>query len=268
MAELLALWALAVAFVLQDPAITESSGLVVLDGQVVTTNDSGDRGRLFVVDPATGRTVRTADWGGDPVDVEALAPAGGGRVWVGDIGDNDGVRRSVRVLRVPVTAGRRGASSAYDLRHPGGARDAEALLAHPLTGRLYVVTKGLFGGRVLQAPERLRPDASHRLTDLAPAPALVTDGAFLPRGGAVVLRTYGRAVVLAYPSWDQVTSWELPSQQQGEGLAVVGSDLLLSSEGARSPVLREPVPTAALAADLLGSPAWAALRMLPWHLAG
>ena len=38
----------------RDPDIIESSGLVVRDGLVVTTNDSGDEGRVFTVDPATG----------------------------------------------------------------------------------------------------------------------------------------------------------------------------------------------------------------------
>lgn len=265
MAELLAVWALVVAFVLQDPAITESSGLVVVDGLVVTTNDSGDTGRVFVVDPRTGRTVGTTTWAGEPVDVEALAPAGAGEVWVADIGDNRGVRDEVTVTRVPVGAGERSVSAGpVRLRHPDGGRDAEALLSHPLTGRLFVVTKGIFGGEVLAAPEALRPGRVARLAPVASAPGLVTDGAFLPGGGAVVLRTYSRAVVLAYPSWEQVASWDLPSQEQGEGLAVDGDAVLLSSEGARSEVLRVPLPADALAADLLGSPARAALRMLPF----
>jgi hypothetical protein len=79
-----------------------------------------------------------------------------------------------------------------------------------------------------------------------------------------VVRTYRRAVVLAYPSWEQVTSWELPRQEQGEGLAVDGGQVWLSSEGEGSQVLREPLPPEAVAADLTGSPGWAALRMLPW----
>lgn len=265
MPDLLALWLLAVAFVFEDPAIVESSGLVVLDGRVVTTNDSGDTGRVFVVDPRTGRTVGTTAWSRDPVDVEALAPAGRGHVWVGDIGDNDAERASVSVARVPVGPSDRDADvPAYELTHPSGGRDAEALLAHPITGRLHVVTKGLFGGEVLVAPESLRTGAANPLQSVGRAPALVTDGAFLPYGGAVVLRTYSRAVVLAYPSWEQVTSWELPRQEQGEGLAVTGTDLLLSTEGERSEVLREPLPPEAVAADVLGSPAWAALRVLPW----
>ncbi len=82
-------------FAFQDPAIVESSGLVALgDGLFATTNDSGDSGRVFTVDD-DGETVGVTTWASTPDDVEALAPAGDGEVWVGDIGDNPGsVRRS------------------------------------------------------------------------------------------------------------------------------------------------------------------------------
>lgn len=257
------------AFRLTDPDIVESSGLVVLPaptrgGLVVTVNDSGDSGRVFTVDRATGGTVGVTSWTPEPVDVEALAPAGPGHVWVGDIGDNQHARTSVEVVRVPVGHGDVAASpETYELVYPDGSHDAEALLAHPLTGRLYVVTKGVFAATVYAVPARLRPDRPNRLARVAEAPGLVTDAAFLPGGGAVVLRTYSHAYVVGFPSWQPVTSWELPDQEQGEGVAVDGSDLLISTEGVRSTVLRVPLPDGALAADLLGSTAWTVLRLLP-----
>ena len=60
----------------------------------MTTNDSGDTGRVFVVDPATCRTVGVTTWGGEAEDVEALASAGDGML-VGDIGDNTAARDSI-----------------------------------------------------------------------------------------------------------------------------------------------------------------------------
>ena len=64
-------------------------------------NDSGAGPLLYAVDPATGETTGvTAYTSDDVVDVEALAPAGRGDVWVGDIGDNFGRRPSVSVYRV------------------------------------------------------------------------------------------------------------------------------------------------------------------------
>ena len=186
-------------------------------------------------------------------------PGRPGSVWVGDIGDNRDARPSVSVTRLDVTGG--GRATTYELRHPEHPYDAEALVTHPLTGQLFLVTKGTFLGTVLEAPLQLDEDGVNDLTEVGRTPGIVTDGAFLPGGGAVVLRTYSRAVVLAYPSWQVVEEWELPEQDQGEGLAVDGADLLISSEGLHSDVLRVPLPPAALAADVAGSPFWAAWRL-------
>jgi hypothetical protein len=257
------------AFRFADPEIAESSGLVVLSsGLVVTTNDSGDGARVFVVNPATGRTVRTPTWDGDPADVEALAPAGraGGQdsVWVADIGDNRHVRDVVSLTLVPVGDGATQPATTYELRYPDGARDAEALVTHPFTGRLFVITKGVFAGEVHEVPWPLAEDRPNRTTAVARVAGIVTDATFLPYGGVVVVRTYARAVAYAYPEWEAVASWELPDQLQGEGVAVDGTDLLLSSEGVNAQVLREPLPPQVLAADLTGSPVWQVWRLLPW----
>ena len=250
------------AFALTDPDIVESSGLAVVDGLVVTTNDSGDSGRVFVVDPRTGGTVGVTRWAADPEDVEALAPAGPGHVWVADTGDNRRARTGVQVLRVPVGRGDRTVTpEVFDLVYPDGARDAEALLVHPVTGQLFVVTKGVFAGTVYAAPARLRADRPNRLVEVGVAPGIVTDATFLPGGGAAVLRTYSQAYLVAYPSWQDVAAWDLPSQDQGEGIALDGRRLLLSTEGARSRVLAVDLPPLAGASDLR-SPAWTALRWL------
>ena len=254
------------AFRFTDPDIVESSGLVVPDGTpgglVVTTNDSGDSGRVFTVDPGTGSTVGVTAWTPEPRDVEALAPAGPGHVWVGDIGDNQHVRESVEVLRVPVGRGRLETSpETYELTYPDGARDAEALVSHPVTGQLFVITKGVFAGTVYAAPRRLRQGDANLLEEVGEAPGIVTDATFLPGGGGVVMRTYSSAHLAAFPSWQPVSSWELPRQDQGEGIALAGRELLVSSEGSRSRVLTLALPPEAGATDL-GSPAWTSLRWL------
>ncbi|WP_435747485.1 hypothetical protein [Nocardioides sp. SYSU DS0663] len=235
------------AFAFQDPRIVESSGLVVVDGLFVTTNDSGDTGRVFTVDPETGETVGVTTWAEEPVDVEALAPAGDGSVWVGDIGDNPGNRPSVTVTKVPVGRGPIDATDAatYELVLPDGPTDAETLLAHPRTGRLLVVTKTVFGGTVLQAPARLSPGRPNELRPVGATSqlGLATDGAFFPGGEHVVLRDYVRIVVYTWPGMDPLAEIPLPEQEQGEGLAVDDRGrVFVSSEGVRQPVLRIPLP--------------------------
>lgn len=234
------------AFTFRDPEIVESSGLVAQDGLVYTTNDSGDRGRVFAVDPATGETVGVTDWSGDPVDVEALAPAGPGHVWVGDIGDNGASRESISVSRVPVGRGERRVDvAAYALTYPDGPENAETLLSDPRDGRLFVATKGVFGGRLYAAPSTLSPTGTNALRPVGDVLAVATDGAFLPDGRHLVLRDYGRAVVYSFPDLEQVGGFALPREEQGEGLAAAGDDeLLLSSEGQGSEVLRIRLPQA------------------------
>jgi len=239
----------------RDPAIVESSGLVADGDLLVTTNDSGDTGRVFTVD-GTGATVGVTRWAEDPVDVEALAPAGPGEVWVGDIGDNGAGRDSVSVTRVPVGEGDRTvAEPAVRLVYPDRAHDAEALLADPTTGRLYVATKEVFGGTLFEAPAVPDPEGDNRMRPVGPVTGIVTDGAFFPDGEHLVLRTYSRAVVYTFPALEAVGDFELPEQQQGEGLALAGPDALyLSTEGTRAPVLRMPLPARILSAMAQSAP--------------
>lgn len=231
-----------------DPRITESSGLAVVGEQWVTVNDSGDSGRLFVVDPATGDTRRTVEYPGDAVDVEALAPAGRDAVWVGDIGDNRGRRGHVSLYRVGLGTDR---VQRIDLRYPDRARDAEALVRHPVTGELFVITKQVFGARVLRVPPvavRTAARTGHASGVLQPvgaAPGLVTDGSFTSDGRHLLLRTYHRLHVLAWPSGVTVARVDLPQQRQGESLAVQGTTVLIGSEGLREPVLAVENPVLA-----------------------
>jgi hypothetical protein len=232
-------------FRFEDPAIVESSGVALADGMVVTVNDSGDEPRLFVVDPGTGRTVGVTRWDADPQDVEALAPAGDGRVWVGDIGDNARDRASISVTRLGLGSGDRTvAGETWQLAHPDGPADAEALLAHPATGRLVVVTKNPLGGQFLVAPADLDPGTSNRLHPRGPAMALVTGGEFFPDGRHLVVRNYWQAQVYSWPGLQPVGDRiDLPRQQQGESIAVqADGTLVITSEGTRAPVLRVPLP--------------------------
>ncbi len=238
-------------FRFQDPRITESSGLVARTGTMLTVNDSGDGPYVYVVDDRTGETVGVTTYSPDPVtDVEAIAPGRDGTVWVGDIGDNAAVRDHVSVYRLdPVTPGDRTvAATRYDLAYPRGARDAESLLVDPVTGRLLVISKGLFGGAVYEAPTELRPDRVNRLRQVGGVAGLVTDAAFLPGGRYAVVRTYADSVLYDTRDWSAVAEVPLPDQEQGEAVAVRpdGTSLAVSSEGEHAPVYAVALPPAPL----------------------
>lgn len=232
-----------VVLTFEDQDIVESSGLVAAGRLFVTTNDSGDGGRVFVVD-RSGATVGTTSWEPSPEDTEALAAAGDGVVWVGDIGDNARSRESVTVLQVPVGRTDRTATPAsYELVYPDHAHDAETLLAHPRTGQLFVVTKDVFGGSVYAAPKRLSPDRPNRLTEVAHGPSVASDGSFFRDGRHYVVRGYARATVYSFPDFEVVGSFRLPAQRQGEGISVgVDDELYLTTEGQFTDLLRMEVP--------------------------
>jgi len=172
-----------------------------------------------------------------------MSPTPDGDVLVGDIGDNLGNREAVTVTRVPMGEGQLTApGTSYDLVFPDGAHDAESLLVHPRTGRVYIASKE-FIGRLYAAPAQLSEDSPNPMQRLGEVMPVSTDGAFFPDGRHLVLRDYGQARVYTFPGLREVGEIDLPAQEQGEGIAV-GEDgeVYVSSEGVNSEVLRIRLP--------------------------
>jgi hypothetical protein len=230
-------------FAFTDRGIAESSGLVDTGRVVYTVNDSGSAPVLYAVDPRTGDTTGRTTYTPDEVeDVEALAPGRAGTVWVADVGDNRRSREHVSLYRA-----RPGASTAaprFNLVYPDGPRDAETLLSHPRSGRLFVVSKTVFGGTVYVVPVGTRPGSTVTMRRFAQVPGLITDGAFLPDGRHVVLRSYATATVFTFPGFEPRGTFDLPEQRQGEAVSVgPRGRVLLSSEGVGAEVLRVDIPS-------------------------
>ncbi len=235
---------------IKDKAITESSGLARSTYSrplLFTHNDSGDSARVFAVDSA-GRTRAVLRLkGASAIDWEDIAAGPKHSLWVGDIGDNRRARKQIAVYRFtePKQLPRGGrtvkvATKKYTFRYPDRARDAEALLVHPNTGRLFIVTKSARGSAgIYRAPKKLSTKSTNKLTRIAAAPDKITAGTFSPDGRTRVLGSYttaytyrgltGRPAVMA-----------LPKRRQGESLEVArdGTKILLGSEGEKSPVLQ------------------------------
>ena len=247
-----------VAVRLEDPRIPESSGLAPSRrhrGVLWTHNDSGGGPELYAVGP-DGRTRATLTLAGvEARDWEAMAAGRDDRgrpaLFVGDIGDNQGLWPEVAVYRVAEPARLRDATVPavrYRLRYADGPHDAEALLVDPRSNRLYVATKDPDGGGLYRAPARLRTDQVNLLRRLARVPPVVTDGAFAPDGRSFVLRDYQAAYVYTAAGPRRVGDLPLPPQYQGESLAVAadGRSVLVGSEGPASEVWRVPLPTSIL----------------------
>lgn len=242
-----------VVFRLQDPTLTESSGLAVSrrhNGTIWTHNDGGSAAQVLALD-RRGRTKAVVTLRGiDPFDPEALATgstgAGAPALFLGDIGDNRRARNRISVFRFQEPArlvDQQVRATWFRLTYPDGPHDAEALLVDPRDNRIWIATKDLLRGGLYRAPARLSTQRENALERVAEVPGLITDGAFLS-GGRFVLRSY--ATVYLYRSPGRLEAERpLPAQEQGESLAVDDNRLLVGSEGRNSPVYAVPIPTAA-----------------------
>ncbi|WP_151774575.1 WD40 repeat domain-containing protein [Streptomyces abyssomicinicus] len=251
-------------FTLQDPRITESSGLAASrrhPGVYWTHNDSEDGSRVFAVDGRTGRTVATVTLAGvgQARDIEAVSVGPDGRVYVGDIGDNfDGGWDHVWIYAFEEPKELRDATvraTQYVVRYEGGARDAESLAVHPGTGRVYIVDKRREGdGRLFAGPERLSAQGVNLFRPVADVNVWATDAAFSPDGAQLAVRGYLEGVLLDWNGGRPEERERLspPFQGQGESLtySADGRLLLFGSEGEGSRVVARPAPEGASA----GSP--------------
>jgi hypothetical protein len=133
-----------------DSEINEASGLAMSRrnaNRLYHINDSDATGRFFVTNLA-GRNTRTVYVPGfQPKDTEdlALGPCGTNIdcLFIGDIGDNDRVRKDIEVIVIEEHAefpNEVRIRNRVRARYPDGPHDAESLAVHP-DGDIYVLTK-------------------------------------------------------------------------------------------------------------------------------
>jgi hypothetical protein len=228
---------------LTDARIAESSGLArstYARDVLFTHNDSGDGARVFAVG-ANGKTnaVLTLKGAGN-VAWEDISSGPNHTLWVGDTGNGASDRRQVTAYRFTEPQTLRTATvgtTKYTFSYPDGAHNAEAIMVHPTTGRVYVVTKAKSGAAIYVAPASLSTSKVNKLTKVASAPASITGASFSPDGKQVVLTSYatsyvydaigGKATEVANPQLKQAESVEFNR---------AGTKILIGSEGAKSPV--------------------------------
>jgi hypothetical protein len=260
---------------LEDRAINESSGIVASrrnPNLFWTHNDSGDGPTLYALDRNGKSKGRWRVTGAQAVDWEDIAAGPGPQpgvsyLYIGDIGDNDSVRDSVTVYRVvePSLTDEDDAGNnqhttapaeAIHLKYPDGKHDAEALLVHPSTGDLYIVTKtfnATSGIYKLKAPYSVSSVNTLSSVGKIGAPSLVggliTGGDIAPDGRRVVLCDYLDAYEISLPEtspsdfdkiWTQpLAIVELGTRKQGESVcySLDGNAILATSERRPTPLI-------------------------------
>lgn len=244
-------------FTIRDPRITESSGLAASrqhPGVFWTHNDQDEGAFLYAVDGGTGRTVATITLTGvgTPRDIEAIAVGPGNRLFVGDIGDNDGVVWDhVWVYELPEPARLKDQSvraTQYVVKYADGPRDAESLVVHPKTGRVYVIDKQEEGGHLYEGPADLSASGTNVFRPAAPVDLWATDAAFSPDGRRLAVRGYFGGIWYDWNGGKLKRRGRLSVPLQGQGESVTystdGTRLLYGSEGTGSDVQAEDAPGA------------------------
>nr|WP_282548682.1 WD40 repeat domain-containing protein [Streptomyces rochei] len=241
-------------FTIKDPRITESSGLAASrlhPGVYWTHNDQDTGPYLYAVDGATGETVaRVALSGvGTPRDVEAISIGPGNKIFVGDIGDNlGGTWPYVWIYELPEPTELKDQTvkaTQYVVKYADGARDAESMVVHPKTGRVYIVDKNEDGGHLYEGPAKLSASGTNVFRPTVPVELWATDAAFSPDGKTLAVRGYLGGV---WYDWNggKIQRKGRISVPLGQGESVTytpdGRKLLLGMEGAGSRVKAEDAP--------------------------
>jgi hypothetical protein len=267
---------------LQSREVTESSGIVASrrnPGLFWTHNDSGDGPFVYAFDRrGSPRGVwrvegaRAEDW----EDIACGPGPAPGRpyLYAGDIGDNSARRAQVVVYRFPepavadsdaattrATARATEPAETIRLKYPDGPHDAEALLVHPASGDIYVVTKSVGGAGVykLSAADVTAGVNTLALVATLRGPdffgTLITGGDISPDGRRVAFCDYAQGYELRLPDtardFDEV--WRqrpavvrLGERRQGEAVCyrLDGAALLATSEGVHPPLYEvTPAPS-------------------------
>ena len=245
--------------------LPELSGLAAsprYPGLLYTHNDSGDSARFFVMDENAALIAEMRLGGATAVDWEDIAVGpcpSGSCVYLGDIGDGSASRPDYTIHRVAEPASRPASGSvttvsyeSFRFLYPddGGRHNAEALLVHPQSGRVFVIIK--MGGRpsVYELPQPLVPGSMQTLVNvgtlrLPQADSIVTGADFHPCGDRMLVRTTGSLYELSAPGEGvdalfAATPVEVPvAAQEPQGEAVTyspdGRRYFTSSETGNDP---------------------------------
>ena len=248
-----------VCAVADSPDLTESSGLAVSPtrGVLYTHEDSGGEAEIYACQPDGTPRGTSVVSGAAFIDWEDLAmgpcpdDSSLNCLYIADIGDNFRFRGFVVVyaVREPSADGESlDVVATWTVTYPEGPQDAEAIIVHPWTGAIFLVTKeSAEPSRVYRLPWRPTGDEPKPMTLVAEVPIdqpeggghMVTGAAFDPDADRVVWRTYSHVMIWSADPCDPDATWAgaptyLPTTDlQGEAVTIDPGtgDVLTTSEG-------------------------------------
>lgn len=244
---------------IKDKEINESSGLAASpsqNGVWYTHNDSGDKARFFRFNEkgeVTGefelKGVKAFDW----EDMASARVKGENWIYLGDIGDNARIRKTIVIHRVkePKAGDKKKTLDRFDtwtVKYPAAAHDCEALMVHPETGDIWLVTKDRGEGTLVyrvKSPKGKAVLTAEKMGAIAiPYSGLgakmVTGGDISPDGTRVAVRSYPGAIEFTVPrgrfeDWFRAKPKILKTAPEAQGEAIAysrdGQRILTTSEG-------------------------------------
>ncbi len=263
---------------LRDKEMDEISGIAasgVFKDIYYIHNDSGDTSRFFAITP-DGTLKTTIYYKGDPtvkqavVDCEDIAvgpgPVNGkSYVYMGDIGDNDAVRKYITIYRMEEQPSWAKDSLTHTtavplhLKYPDGPKDAETLMIDPVEKLIYIVSKRKDTVKIYTTPLSYKANDTLLLTKrgklffegIKPF-KWVTAGDISKDGQQILLKNYQKVYYWQRannePIWQtmQRKPRELPYQveKQGEAIGFTpnGKGYYTTSEGVFSPIYYYKIP--------------------------
>lgn len=243
---------------IKDKEVNESSGLAVsraIDDAWYTHNDSGDKPRFFRFNESGKITGTYTLKGAKAIDWEDMASArvkGENWVYLADIGDNGRIRKSITVYRVkePKKGDKGSTIDRFDewtLQYPDGAHDCEALMVHPQSGDLWLVTKDRGEGTnvyVVRHPKGKGTKTAEKMGSIkipfiGLGAGMVTAGDINHDGSRVAIRTYAGVLEFSvkggFDAWFKGPQTILKPAVEAQGEAIAydrkGERILTSSEG-------------------------------------
>jgi hypothetical protein len=247
-----------VAGKLESADLREASGIAASKCQpdvFWVQNDSGDQALIYAIDSKGKHLGAWKVAGANNRDWEDIATVKNGDrcyVLVGEIGDNERKHERIAVFRVeePTVTPENAASSSKEplttaeaavsyINYPNERHDAEALLAHPTSGEVYLVTKSNNSpSHIYKFKPRFEGEtqALERVGEVA-VPAIpngsVTGGDISSDGKRLILCDYFAGYELALPegSKDFDDVWKVRPVRVDLGKRELGEAVAYSADG-------------------------------------
>ncbi len=259
---------------IKSKEIKESSGLVNsrCNPEILWThNDSGNDNHIYALNKKGEKLGTWRVSGAKNTDWEDLATLkdkqGNCFLYIGDIGNNSRARGTLTVYKIPEPKVSKADKNSSDKRpkitkravavnfsYPTVRRDSEALLIHPKTEAIYILTKRLSGASGVYKLSNYKSGRKNQLKQIADLslPALpngiVTGGEISPDGKRIIVCDYFNAYEIKLDEesdefeqiWkDEPAIIKLGKRNQGEAIcySADATSIFATSEKGNSPVI-------------------------------